>query len=79
MTSEDVLLTTFPSPSAVTGDDQVSEIGVPSRPPPPPASAPTGLKSSDLKIAGGNVGKANAYMAAKLVRSTISNHGLSCT
>lgn len=49
----------------IAGDEKVSEIGVPSRPAP---SAATGLKPSDLKIAGGSVGKANAYIAAKIVR-----------
>lgn len=42
------------------GDD-AEEIGVPAR-----GTKATGLKTDDLKIAGGNIGKANAYIAQKM-------------
>ena len=47
------------------GDD-AEEIGVPAR-----ASKATGLQTDDLKIAGGNLGKANAYIAQKMAEDVV--------
>ena len=58
------------------GDD-AEEIGVPSRTPPSSSSSSekgskaTGLKTEDLQLVGGNIGKANAYIAQKLMEASI--------
>jgi hypothetical protein len=58
------------------GDD-AEEIGVPSRTPPSSSSSgekgskATGLKTEDLQLVGGNIGKANAYIAQKLMEASI--------
>ena len=52
-----------------TGDaEPIEEIGVPPRQP-AAGSKPAGLKPDEIKIGGGSVAKANAYLAQKMVRA----------